>query len=93
MSNLTFTAGSAGTVGYASAKASYGTVAGTWTIQTAGVDNRGTSCTNNPPFSIDPGSGTLSVSSAALAQSYPGLCIAASAPNTNFVQAFTLTGH
>src|SRR5215467_9535374 len=51
----TFPAGTAGTVGTATATLSSGSFTGTWDLQTSGTATNpsGTTCTNNPVFSIN----------------------------------------
>lgn len=95
MSNTSFTTGSSGAVGHATATLSNGLLSPTWSIKTSGVDNTGATCNNyGSNLTID-ASGTVSNSASAAAGSYPGTCIQVTqgnVANSPFVQAFTITG-
>jgi hypothetical protein len=96
MTGLNFSAGTASTVGTASATVSSGTNAPTWSIKTSGVDTfSGATCNNNSVFSVNSATGVVSVNSSGLAQSYSGTCLQATQAgvgNSPYSKAFTIVG-
>jgi hypothetical protein len=96
LSGNTFTPGTAGTVGTASATVSGGSFTGTWSLQTSGTDHSGTTCVNyGTNFTIASATGVLSNSTSAASGANPGVCVVATqagATGSPFAQAETITG-
>lgn len=92
LSNASFTGGVAGTVGTLSATLSSGTFSGSFVLATGGTDHSGTACNNyGSDFAV--AGGTLTNSTGAAAQSYPGVCVTARQSGlASYTQAFTLNG-
>lgn len=94
LSNSTFVAGTAGTVGTISVTLSSGPFTGALSLQTTGTDHAGTTCNNyGSDFAISGSS--LNNTTTPTTGSYPGVCVVAmqgTATNSPYVQAFTLTG-
>jgi hypothetical protein len=96
MSNQSFTTGTAGIVGTASATVNTGPNSPTWSIKTTGTDSLGATCNNyGADFTIASTTGVVSYIAAAPTQSYPGFCVTATQSglsNSPYTQASTLVG-
>lgn len=96
-SGCAFTAGSAGTIGTASATLSSGSFSGTWSLTTTGTDHAGSTCNNyGSDFSINSSTGVVTNTTTPPAGSYPGVCLTATqagVSNSPYTQAFTFTGN
>lgn len=96
LSGNTFTTGTAGTVGTATANMTSGSFTGTWSLRTSGVDHAGATCNNyGTNFAIVSGTGVLTNTTGAAAGANAGLCVVATQAGvvgSPFVQAETITG-
>jgi hypothetical protein len=91
-----FVAGTAGTVGTATAAMTGGSFTGTWSLQTTGSDHAAVACVDyTTKFAIASTTGVLTNTTTAVTGANPGACIVATqagATGSPYSQAYTLTG-